>query len=58
MTKLLTENQVLGERTCSRSEPATESPCLHQLLHQRLRTTMSVLGSGPEDTARPWTTCR
>jgi len=34
----------------------SRSPCLHQLLHQRLRTTMNVLGPGPQDVARPWTT--
>jgi hypothetical protein len=40
-------------------EPATEQPPdVHQLLHQRLRTTMDVLGPGPEDEAQPWTTCR
>jgi hypothetical protein len=57
--KLLTKNQVLGERIHSRSEPtAQDPPGLHQLLHQRLRTTMNVLGPGPQDEARPWTTSR
>lgn len=57
--KHLSQNQVLGERTCSRSEPANEEPAgLHQLLHQRLRTTTNVLGPGHEDKARPWTTSR
>jgi hypothetical protein len=42
-----------------RSESATEElPDLHQLVHQRLRTTMDALGREPEDEARPRTLCR
>jgi hypothetical protein len=42
-----------------RSEPATEEPpALHQLVHQRLRTTMDIIGREHEDQARPWTNCR
>src|SRR5947209_20498911 len=41
-------------RTSSRSDPATEEPLhLHQLVHQRLWTTMNVLGPGPEDKPDP-----
>lgn len=36
-----------------RSEPATEEPPdLHQFVHQRLRTTMEILGREPKDQAR------
>jgi hypothetical protein len=57
--KLLTKNQVLGGRTANRSEPANEEcPRLHQLVHQRLRTTMDILGPEPNDEARPRTNCR
>ncbi len=54
--KLLTKNQLLDERIFDRSEPTNEQPPrLHQLLHQRLRTTTNVLGPEPEDKARPRT---
>jgi hypothetical protein len=57
--KHLSGNQVLGKQTHARPEPANdEPPRLHQLLHQRLRTTMNVLEPEPEDEARPWTTGR
>jgi hypothetical protein len=43
----------------SQSEHATEGPPhLHQLVHQRLRTTMDALGREPKDQARPRTNCR
>jgi hypothetical protein len=39
--------------------PGTEeSPDLHQLVHQRLRTTIDILGPEPEDKVRPQTNCR
>jgi len=39
-----------------RSEHATEeSPELHQLVHQRLRTTTDILGPNPKIKARPRT---
>jgi hypothetical protein len=57
--KHLTKNQVLGGRTANRSEPANEEcPRLHQLVHQRLRTTMDILGPELNDEARPRTNCR
>jgi hypothetical protein len=57
--KHLIKNQVLGGRSYSRSEPANEEHRgLHQLVHQRLRTTMDILEPEPEDEARPWTNCR
>lgn len=38
---------------------ATEDPLrLHQLVHQRRRTTVDVLGPESDDEARPRTTCR
>jgi hypothetical protein len=56
--KHLIGNQVLGDRIYSRLEPADEDPGLHQLLHQRLRTTMNIVGHESEDVARPRTICR
>jgi hypothetical protein len=57
--KLLTKNQMFGERTDDRSEPATENrPDLHQLVHQRLWMTMDALGREPKDQVRPRTNCR
>ena len=45
------------QQTEHQPEPAIEeSPGLHQLVHQRLRTTVDVLGPEPEDEARPRTT--
>jgi hypothetical protein len=42
-----------------RSEPATKDPPgLHQLVHQRLWTTMDILGREPKNQARSWTDCR
>jgi hypothetical protein len=47
-SKLLTENQMLGSRADRRSEAATKDPPdLHQLVHQRLRTTVDILGPNP-----------
>jgi hypothetical protein len=55
----LTKNQVLGDRTSSRSEIGDEdAPGLHQSLHQRPRTTVSTLGLEPKDEVRSRTTCR
>jgi hypothetical protein len=57
--KHLTQNQMFGGQVHSRSEPASEDPPrLHQFLHQRLWTTMDILGREPKDEARPWTNCR
>jgi hypothetical protein len=48
----VTKNQVLGGRTANRSEPRKEEcPRLHQLVHQRLQTTMDILGPEPNDEA-------
>jgi hypothetical protein len=53
--KLPTQNQMFGRQIYSRSKPtAEEAPDLHQLVHQRLRTTMDVPGLKPDDEARPW----
>lgn len=55
----LTKNQMLGDRTSSRSKVENDKdPGLHQSLHQRLRTTVSTLGPDPEEGARSRTTCR
>jgi hypothetical protein len=58
--KLLTQNQMFDRQQADRrSEPTTElPPDVHQLVHQRLRTTMDILGREPKDQARPWTNCR
>jgi len=51
---LLTRYQVLGEKTDSRGEsPRAKNHCLHQLVHQRLRTTMDILRPEHEDDVRP-----
>jgi hypothetical protein len=47
--ELLTQNQMFGSRGPSVGEPTTEEPPeLHQLVHQRLRTTMDILGPNPK----------
>ena len=47
------------QQTDGQPEAATvEPPDLHQLVHQRLRTTMDTRGREPEDEARPRTNCR
>lgn len=35
--------------------PRPRAADVHQLVHQRLRTTMNILGPKSEDMARPWT---
>jgi hypothetical protein len=56
--KQQSENQVLGDSRYSRSKPTDkERPDLHQLVHQRLRTTMDILGREPKDQPRPRTNC-
>jgi hypothetical protein len=51
------KKQVFVTRTSCRPRFATEAPArLHQFLHQRLRTTMDILGPKPRGGARPWTT--
>jgi hypothetical protein len=57
--KHLTQNQVLGMPARAQPEPANdELSRLHQLVHQRLRTTMDILGPEPGDEVRSWTNCR
>jgi hypothetical protein len=53
--KQLTKNRCSASRHV-RPEPTNDEPSrLHQLVHQRLRTTMNVLGRESEDWAQPWT---
>lgn len=50
--KLLTQNQVFGVQSRSRSKPGNDKIFgLHQSLHQRLRTAVDILRSGSEDEA-------
>src|SRR5918998_5600684 len=53
--KPLTKNQRLGGVHTADQSPRPRTTCLHQLVHQWLRTTMDILGPEPGDKAQPWT---
>jgi hypothetical protein len=55
MLKLLTDNQVLASGHPAIGAANDECPGLHQLVHQRLRTTMDILRPEPHDEAPPRT---
>jgi hypothetical protein len=57
-SELLTPNQVFGSRQTAAPSSDREFPDLHQLVHQRLRTTMDILGREPKDHVRPRTNSR
>lgn len=51
-------SDVGSRQTAGQSPRPKDPPDLHQLVHQRLWTTMDILGHESKDQARPWTNCR